>query len=111
MARPKGSTNKRSQGVLALLKKEFDLDPILKLAEVCQREKPLVIEGSIQYDSEGKEIMVPFLAPNELIAALGKLADKTYPNLKAVDVTTEGERLPVAVLNLRGLEPEQKDEA
>jgi hypothetical protein len=109
MARPKGSTNKRTQGVLAVLKKEFDLDPILKLAEVCQREKPLIIDGEIQYDSEGKEITIPFLAPNELITALGKLADKTYPNLKAVDVTTEGERLPVAVLNLRGLE--QKDEA
>lgn len=105
--RPKGSTNKRSQGILSLLKRDYDLDPILKLAELIQSEKPLVHEGEIVTDHEGKQVMVPVLDNKDMIAALGKLADKTYPALKAMDMNIGGD-LPTVVINLRGVDEEVK---
>ncbi len=106
MARPKGSTNRRTQGVLALLRKEFDLDPILELAQTIRKEVPLrTKDGELVPGVDGKPVMVPFLSPSEMIQALGKLADKTYPNLKAVEVSA-GEGLPSVVINLRGVEEE-----
>ena len=47
MARPAGSMNRRSQGVLALLKREYDLDPILELAETIRRQVPMTSGGEM----------------------------------------------------------------
>ena len=43
-----------------------------------------------------------------MITALSKLADKTYPALKAVDVNLGGD-LPTVVINLRGVDEEQPE--
>jgi hypothetical protein len=103
----KGIPNKRTQGVLSLLRKDFDLDPILELAATVRREVPVVHEGEPVLDQDGNPVMRPYLAPHEMISALSKLADKCYPNLKAVEVSA-GEGLPTVVLNLRGVEEEPK---
>lgn len=102
----KGIPNKRTQGVLALLRKEFDLDPILELAATIRKEVPLLDkEGEPVIGPDGEVLMRPFLNPYETIQALGKLADKTYPNLKAIEHSGEM-NLPMVVVNLRGVEEE-----
>lgn len=103
----KGVPNKRSQGVLALLRQEYDLDPILELAETIRREVPMVKDGEVIRDENGEPVMVPFLAPGERIQALKVLADKTYPALKAVDMNLNAD-LPTVVINLRGVEEDGK---
>ena len=102
----KGIPNKRTQGVLALLRKEFDLDPILELAATIRKEVPLRDKDGLPVlDENGEAVKVPFLSPSEMITALGKLADKTYPNLKAIEHSGEM-NLPTVVVNLRGVEEE-----
>lgn len=99
----KGIPNKRTQGVLALLRKDFDLDPILELAATVRREVPVIHDGEPVLDQDGNPVMRPFLAPHEMISALSKLADKCYPNLKAVEHSGAVD-LPTVLVNLRGVE-------
>lgn len=110
MARPQGSLNKRSVALLNLLKAEYDLDPVLELAKTCRMTVPLQdSSGEPVLDPEnGQPVMVPYLKPNELINALSRLADKTYPNLKAQEIDLNAENLPVVLLDMRGVQEESK---
>ncbi len=107
--RPKGSINKRSRGVLAILKEQYDLDPILELAQLCSKTVPMVTSsGDLVEDEHGQPVMVPFLKGNELVQALGKLADKTYPTLKAQEVDHRSDGLPTVVLDMTGIAVDTK---
>lgn len=110
--RPVGSINKRSRGVLAVLKREYDLDPLLKMAETCMMQTPLLDSGGAPVmGTDDQPIMVPFLKPNELVTALGKLMDKTYPTLKAQELDMKNDGLAVVHMNMVGLGPEGDSEA
>ncbi len=103
MARPKGSLNKRSHGVLSLLEQEFDLNPIRELAALCKREVPLVVGDQIVQDKDGNDVTIPFLKGNELVTALGKLADKTYATLKAQEIDHKLDNLPTVTVDMQGV--------
>ncbi len=105
--RPKGSINKRSRGVLAVLKQQYDLDPLLKLAEACVMQVPMTdSSGDVIMNMDDQPIMVPYLKPMEMINALSKLMDKTYPSLKAQEIDVKGDNLAVVHMNMVGLGPE-----
>lgn len=111
MARPKGSPNKPKHTLLARLKDAYDLDPIMKLAEVCSKEVPLVLpDGTALKDLSGNPVMIPYLKGSELVTALGKLADKTYATLKSQDLNVSAGD-PVVVVDLTGIQEETKTRA
>jgi len=109
VARPAGSLNKRSKALLEALKQEFDLDPIYKLAETCQLQVPMTdSSGDPVLDADGNIVMVPFLKASELITALGKLADKTYPSLKAQEIDLGATALPTIKIDMKGISEDTK---
>ncbi len=98
--RAKGSRNKRSGGLLAKLREDYDLDPLLKMAEICSKEVPVLVEGEpVMVD--GEVLMTPYLEPANLIQALKHLGDKTYPTLKAQEIAVSG-NLPVIEVKMTG---------
>lgn len=108
MSRTAGALNKRSSGLLAKLKEDYDLDPLLKLAELCSMEVPIVLpDGNPMVDDDGKPYMRPYLDPNAMVTALGKLGDKTYPTLKAAEVQMS--MLPTAVVDMTGVRELEND--
>ena len=107
MASRKGIPNKRSGGLLAKLKEDFDLDPLLELAELCRQTVTVLVEGQPLLDSDDNPVMIPFLEPVHLIQALGKLGDKTYPSLKAQEIAIAG-TLPVIEVKMTGFKKEKK---
>lgn len=105
--RQKGTLNKRSQGLLSMLERDYDLHPIRKLAEACVKEVPLQLDdGTPVCDENGKPIMVPWLKPQEYLTALGKLADKTVPTLKAQEIDLKTDGLPTVLVDMRGVQEE-----
>lgn len=109
MARPAGSLNKRSKALLETLKSEYDLDPIMKLAETCSLQVPMTdTNGDPVVDANGNMVMVPFLKASELITALGKLADKTYPSLKAQEIDLGANSLPMITIDMKGIAEDTK---
>jgi hypothetical protein len=107
--RPPGARNKPRNTLLARLKKDFDLDPIERLAETCMKTIPLTTnDGEPIRDQEGNIIQIPYLKGNELVTALGKLADKCYPTLKAQDINLSGDIRPVVTVDLMGVQEETK---
>lgn len=110
--RQKGTLNKRSSALLTRLRQDYDLDPIEKLAETCSLSVPMTdSKGDPVCDENGNIIMVPYLKANELINALGKLADKTYPTLKAQEIDINADNLPTVVMDMRGVLEETKTRA
>lgn len=108
MARPRGSLNKRSQGLLKLLEDDYDLHPVRKMAETIQREVPLVIGGEIVTDTDGKPVMVPYLGDSAMVSAIGKLLDKTFPTLQAQKIEHSGDGLPLVMMDMMGLTEDTK---
>ena len=109
MARPKGALNHRSQMAKRLLAEQFDLDPLLELAELIKKRVPLTnSSGEIVYDKDGNEVMVPYLSGSEMVTGLGKLMDKTYPTLKAQEIDHKGDGLPTVVVDMQGLSMDTK---
>ncbi len=112
MPRPVGTPNKPKNQLLARLRDAYDLDPIMKLAEVCTREVPVRLpDGGIMEDANGNPVMVPFLKGSELVTGLGKLADKCYASLKSQDLNVSGGDKPVVMVDLRGIAEESKPAA
>ena len=89
MARPKGSMNKNSRGLLARLKQQYgdEFEPIMRMAEQAVEIHKVA--------NEKKSIEIR----KEAINAWEKIARFTTPQLKAieVDLTSGGSDLPTII--------------